>query len=259
MELEITFENNSVSKIPIDYQYYLSSWLYQVLSKGDENYAKFLHDTGYKTNINNKVFKLFCFSNLHLTDFKIADNNFVIRGNQLCFNARFFFFFALETFIQGLFTGERLQIKNGFNSMAQFPVIRVESKNIPQVTTTTKIKLMSPMVVAHKQNNGNDLYLSPEDGDFEQYFFTNLLDKYIAAGHNLKPEWANTKQAVTLIKPERMRSKLIKVGGEGNQTKVKGYLCELEVTAPAELIEIGLLAGFGKENAMGFGYGEVVK
>lgn len=258
MELEITFENVGTSVIPIDYQYYLSSWLYKVLSKGDEGYAKFLHDTGYKTNTNNKVFKLFSFSNLYLTDFKIENNAFVIKGNKIIFNTRFCVENALESFIKGLFTGESLQIKNGFNSMAQFPVVRVESKNIPSVSTTTKIKLLSPMVVAHKQKNGNDLYLSPKDGDFEQYFFTNLLDKYIAAGNNLKPEWATTIQKVTLLKPEKMRSKLIKVGGEGSQTKVKGYLCELKITAPTELIEIGLLAGFGKENAMGFGYGEVV-
>ena len=37
------------------------------------------------------------------------------------------------------------------------------------------------------------------------------------------------------------------------ETKIIGYLFDFEITAPPELIRLGMLAGFGGENAMGFG------
>ena len=43
------------------------------------------------------------------------------------------------------------------------------------------------------------------------------------------------------------------------QTKVRGYYYEFEIKAPAEIIEIGLNAGFGSMNALGFGFCEIIQ
>ena len=72
MELKITFSNpGNNTVIPIDYQYYLSSWMYKIINDGDAEYATFLHDTGYKVQSttsnddkafeSSRVFKLFNF------------------------------------------------------------------------------------------------------------------------------------------------------------------------------------------------------
>ena len=43
------------------------------------------------------------------------------------------------------------------------------------------------------------------------------------------------------------------------QTEVKAYWFDFELTAPKEIIELGLNSGFGSMNSVGFGCGEVVE
>ncbi len=33
--------------LPMDYQYYLSAWIYKILEKADREFARFLHSDGY--------------------------------------------------------------------------------------------------------------------------------------------------------------------------------------------------------------------
>lgn len=270
MELTLTFSNPGTNTpIPIDYQYYLSSWMYKVLSEGDAAYADFLHNTGYKVSSTtietpvkdtSRVFKLFNFSNLHIPKFKIDKDMLYVQSDHIMLKARFKVDTALENFIKGLFTGQNLKLKNGFNSMAEFAVTSVETSMIDINTDIIQLKALSPIVVSRKRSDGSDEYLSPDHEAYEQLFFHNLLGKYLAAGGQLKPEWHEAAQRFTLNTNKKVQSKLVSIT-KPNQApiKVKGYLYEFELQAPAELIEIALLAGFGKENAMGFGFGEVKK
>jgi CRISPR-associated endoribonuclease Cas6 len=274
MELKITFSNpNSNSNIPIDYQYFLSSWMYKVISEGDEKYAAFLHDTGYRasspsghgttmeapTTATSRVFKLFNFSNLHIPKFKIEKEILYIQSGTISLKARFKVDTALENFVKGLFTGQSLTIKNGFNRMAEFAITSVETSIIHAEEDTIQLKALSPIVVSKKRPDGSEEYLSPEHEEYEHLFFHNLLGKYTAAGGQLKSEWQDAVYSFKLNKNRKVQSKLISIS-KPNQApiKVKGYLFEFELQAPSELIEIGLLAGFGKENAMGFGFGGIV-
>jgi CRISPR/Cas system endoribonuclease Cas6 (RAMP superfamily) len=42
MELKLTFKNDNSkgTDIPIDYQYFVASWIYSIISKGDAEYEK---------------------------------------------------------------------------------------------------------------------------------------------------------------------------------------------------------------------------
>lgn len=55
-------------KLPINYQYPLSAAIYRILSKGDREYARFLHEEGY-----GKGYKFFTFSDLRLKNYIIKD------------------------------------------------------------------------------------------------------------------------------------------------------------------------------------------
>lgn len=270
MELKITFSNPTANTpIPIDYQYYLSSWMYKIISKGDEEYAGFLHDTGYRIPTSStietpslgrsRVFKLFNFSNLHIPKFKIDKDMLYVQNETISLKARFKVDRALENFIKGLFTGQSLTIKNGFNQMAEFAVTSVETDSIEFEETSLQLKALSPIVISKKRTDGSDEYLSPDHDDYEQLFFHNLLGKYMAAGGQLKPEWQDAVHTFRLNRNKKVQSKLISIT-KPNQTpiKVKGYLYEFELQAPSELIKMGLLSGFGKENAMGFGFGDKI-
>ncbi len=35
------------NKLPINYQYELSAWIYKVIALGDESYARWLHENGF--------------------------------------------------------------------------------------------------------------------------------------------------------------------------------------------------------------------
>lgn len=50
--------------LPMDYQYYISAWIYKVIGKADKEFARFLHDKGYGGS-ESKLYKLFCFSRLN--------------------------------------------------------------------------------------------------------------------------------------------------------------------------------------------------
>lgn len=271
MELKITFSNPTPNTpIPIDYQYYLSSWMYKIISKGDEEYAAFLHNTGYKTPSSSttldaptfgttRVFKLFNFSNLHIPKFRIEKDLIYIQNETISLKARFKVDKAVENFIKGLFTGQSLTIKNGFNQMAEFAVISVETDITKIEETALQLKALSPIVISKKRTDGTDEYLSPEHEEYEQIFFHNLLGKYMAAGEQLKPEWQDSVHSFRLNWNKKVQSKLISITKPNKSPiKVKGYLYEFELQAPSELIEMGLLAGFGKENAMGFGFGDKI-
>ncbi len=264
MELKITLQNPKPgTAIPMDYQYFLSSWMYNIMQKGNAEYADFLHNKGYNSSYaGNKFFKLFCFSNLLFSNYSknFEKSQFILNGDKLELVARFHIEEALETFVKGIFQGQQLSIKNGFNSMAKFDIINVEIDKVKVENNINKLVTLSPLVIGKKNAKGNDDYLSPLHEDFEELFFNNLIDKYLATGNILKPEWMFEQRGFKLLNPDNVRSKLITIkDGEKAETKVKGFTFTFEITAPPELIEIGLLGGFGKENAMGFGCCEIIK
>lgn len=262
MELNLTFQNNFSTAIPIDYQYYLSSWMYSVISQGDSQYASFLHDQGYKNNQNGKIFKLFSFSGLRLPEY-VTDrtrNQFYIKGRDIHMKARFKVDHAIESFVMGLFRDQTLKLKNGYNSMASFDVTSVETKKVEISDDRAIIRAITPIVIGRRNENGTETYISPLDEDYNDLFINNLFDKYIASGGTLKSEWQNLSPSFKVLYPDYIKSKLTTIKNDTKQeTKVKGWLFDFELVAPREIIEIGLLGGFGKECGMGFGFGEILK
>jgi CRISPR-associated endoribonuclease Cas6 len=264
MQLNLEFENTKSTAIPIDYQYYLSSWMYKVISRGDEAYADFLHNKGYLVpNKGQKHFKLFNFSNLIIAqqdrDIDFANNCIYITGKKFKLKARFKVDAAMEHFVSGLFNGESLQIKNGFNKMASFGVQHVAVEQVAVENDSISLKTLSPIVISKKRPDGSEEYLAPEHEDYEAIFFNNLLDKYIASGGNIDPNWHNATQHFSVIPTAPINSKLISITKPNMPPiKVRGFMYSFKLQAPAPILNIGLLGGFGKECAMGFGFGEVV-
>lgn len=60
IELEIVDPARNI--LPINYQYELGSWIYNVIRNGDPRFASWLHQRGYAGQ--KKSFRLFTFSNL---------------------------------------------------------------------------------------------------------------------------------------------------------------------------------------------------
>ena len=60
MRLRIKLKYKGQGIFPFNYNYYLSSAIYNLLNFGTPEFAKFLHDVGFKQG--NKTYKLFSFA-----------------------------------------------------------------------------------------------------------------------------------------------------------------------------------------------------
>jgi CRISPR-associated endoribonuclease Cas6 len=260
-------------KLLFNYQYPLQAWLYKLIRQADENYAQFLHNQGYSVPNSRKTFKHFTFSSLQITGAKPVrkGDTFIELGSESCsLIVSFFMDKAAEEFIIGLFQHQTMSLYNQ-KFQADFVVERVETLELPdfsllgQSQITRTFSTISPMVIAEKKD-GLDQYLSPADDAFARYFALNLIDRFssLQRAEGIKMD-AYAAQNIVKFKlisePERIKKRgfTVKEGKEHSQTKVIGYYnFSFEITALAELLEVGFLGGFGKECAMGCGCVEIL-
>ncbi len=251
-------ESNPV--LPVNYQYELSAWIYRVIRNADAEYAEFLHRRGHTTG--RKSFKLFCFSQLQVPKYRVEADRLHIQSPVISFITGFYLDRTAEEFIRGLFQDQQFRLGDRI-SQAAFSVETVEMRapRWPNTPGPVRIRLLSPLVIARKHPDDRpDEYLHPADHDFGPLLFLNLLDKYRAATGAEPPSWwAPARFGFRPVEPREPRSKLITIKtGTAAQTRVKGWMFDFELDAPAELLEVGVLAGFGRMNAEGFGCGVVV-
>ncbi|MBX2843373.1 MAG: CRISPR-associated endoribonuclease Cas6 [Flammeovirgaceae bacterium] len=264
MRFQLVFELEKGQVLPINYQYELSSWIYRVLHQGDESFADFLHSQGYKLG-ENKSFRLFTFSNFHFpkNHWKRIGDRIKLYCREISCTISFFVDEGAEKFIMGLFKDQYLSLGDQLNQ-AKMSVKRIEVQPIIVPSNTVQLTTKSPLVISKKRVDGSTEYLSPDASDYQAYFFSNLTEKYSAAmlsqEKELAPEIIQYQDYAIRItgRPPRKKGVTIKAHTKA-QNKVIGYLFDFELTAPIELIEFGLQAGFGKGNSQGFGCCEVVE
>lgn len=247
--------------IPVNYQYELSAWIYKVLQNADAEYAAFLHRRGYTTG--RKSFKLFCFSQLHAPRYRVEGDRLHLQSREVSFRIGFYLDRAAEEFVRGLFQEQQFRLGDR-TSQAGFTVQSVEMLPLllPDGPGPLRIRMRSPLVIGRKlPGERNDEYLAPGDPDFGRLLFLNLLEKYRAATGAEPPAYWDAAHFGFRVAPGREpRSKLIKIkSGTAAQTRVRGWMFDFEVDAPKELVELGLLAGWGRMNGEGFGFGEVLR
>jgi len=245
--------------LPVNYQYELSAWIYRVIQNADVEYAAFLHRQGYTTG--RKSFKLFCFSQLNIPRRTIEGDRLLIQSREMSFTIGFYLDRTAEEFVRGLFSQQQFSLGDRI-SRVQLAVQTVELRplQLPAVNQPVLIRSLSPIVVARKRpDNAPDEYLHPDDPDFGRLLFINLLDKYAAATGQAPPSWWDAGRFLFRPVGAAPKSKLITIkSGTAAQTKVKGWMFDFEVDAPRELLETGLLAGWGRMNGEGFGCGEII-
>ncbi len=245
--------------LPVNYQYELSAWIYRVIQNADTDYAAFLHRQGYTTG--RKSFKLFCFSQLNIPRRTIEGDRLLIQSREMSFTIGFYLDRTAEEFVRGLFSQQQFSLGDRI-SRVQLAVQTVELRpmQLPPGNQPVLIRSLSPIVVARKRpDNAPDEYLHPDDPDFGRLLFINLLDKYVAATGQAPPSWWDMGRFLFRPVGAAPKSKLITIkSGTAAQTKVKGWMFDFAVDAPRELLETGLLAGWGRMNGEGFGCGEII-
>lgn len=253
-KLKLTLTKNPqgivTRNLPINYQYELSSWIYRIINYGDSSFASWLHQQGYKTDVQ-KTFKLFAFSNLKIKEKKIEGDRLHILSDRASIEISFMPVEAIDTFVKGLFKEQEFSIGDAL-SRVWFKVSSVVSLTEPKFNETMQLRAVSPIFMDLRiTGRQHPLHMSPEDEPYAKLLFDNLNDKY-KAYKNTKFGFDTSKCAFRILSTPKRKVIAIKANTSA-ETKICGYLYDFEVTAPPELIRLGYYCGFGSSNSQGFG------
>ncbi|GAB3571447.1 CRISPR-associated endoribonuclease Cas6 [Spirosoma luteolum] len=248
--------------VPFNYAYRLSAFIYAVLADADRQYADFLHGQGY-TYSSTRRFKLFTFSDLIMPGARVdvQAGGLWVNSPHIEWVVSFYVDKAAQHFIMGLFQDQRCVIATP-KHRAEFLIERVESVPVDIGSTTVRLRTLSPVVIAEKDERGLDQYLHPTDDRFGSLLCTNLLAKWgsipVAAS---VAEYGDDALTYRFM-PGRLernaaqpKSRLVTIKEDSRaETRVRGYYgFQFELSGPTDLLELAVLAGVGRYNAEGFG------
>lgn len=247
-----------------NYNYLVMGWLYRTLEAADPDYARFLHQEGYRAEGNEKRFKLLTFSPFYFRNMKnqyavIQSKGLEIYADTLFIDLSFYVPQAAESFILGVFQNQTMHIYNERFS-AKFLIKQIETLAEPIFEESMIYRANAPMLIEKRtENKKYGDYISPTDVDFAKLFTINLADKYLnATGQQIDYQ---TIRFELVSKSEEIKSKKIEIKEKSNEaTELRGfYNFDFRLIAPPDVQRCGYFSGFGRYNAEGLGMVEVNK
>lgn len=255
MRIKLTLNRTTKQRmLPMDYQYYISAWIYKVLYKADKEFAEFLHQKGYGKS-DTKLYKRFCFSRLNFGKPKLWTEKklFEIRKDDIELQLSFDVPEIASNFVKGLFMEQEFYLGDRFNGI-DFKVMRVETLPEPVFNETMLYRLQSPWVVSLKtEDRKHAKYLKPEDDGFMEYSIKHLTEKF----KNTRNKEISPKQLQFIPNESYKRSGFKIKDGTKGQTRVVGNIFEFKLTAPVELHQLIWNAGCSEKSSSGFGWVEL--
>jgi CRISPR-associated endoribonuclease Cas6 len=244
------------SILPCNYQYPLAATIYHILSRADTDYARFLHNEGYRVPGSLKAFKLFTFSDLR-TPFNIISDRLHLLTSRaellICFHLPK----AAENFIKGLFVNRDIELADK-KSKAFFTITTVETVAYPlndDPVQEVLLNPLSPLVCGWKNERGNYDYLAPDDNRYPQVLLQNWKEKY-ASLHGWRDDQDMQDAAIRILyyaNPPKSRLVTIKANSDA-ETRIRGFVnFRLKAHGKKEALELLLNSGVGLYNAMGMG------
>lgn len=239
MRVYLKLKFNGELVLPIQYNYVIQAVILKWL--GEENYQKFIHDTGYE--FNNRKFKLYSFSRLQG---RYAINN---KSKKIIFfdEVGLLLTSADDKFLTYLVNN--IISNSSINILYQ--EVWVDQINCihKELGEKEKIYTKSPVVVYSTLNNGDKkktYYYNPVEKEFSELVRKNLINKY-AAAHGEEPENSNFK--IVPINHKNIKESIVLYKG----IVIKGYSGEFLMEGSKELTNLAYNAGIGSKNSQGFG------
>ncbi|ODN29653.1 CRISPR-associated endoribonuclease Cas6 [Fervidobacterium thailandense] len=236
MQALFTLEFDNL-RIPRHYNHIIQAVIFKML---EENYAKFLHDNGFRYG--KRSYKLFTFSKLY-GDF-IEDR----KTNELIYtkSARLYVACAddlfFEYFIQRAFSNNELKIHRQPVYITHASLILNDFSS----NTKTIVKSVSPVTVYSTKVLNNEkkvYYYSPSEPEFFERLTQNLRRKYISF-------YGTEPQGEIRIEPVGTYKKAV-VNYKGAYITAWNGLFKL--SGSGTLIKFALDTGLGSKNSQGFG------
>lgn len=237
MRIIIELASDYEIKMPLSYNYYIQSLIYNLIS--NKTYADFLHNKGYEYR--NRTFRLFSFSRLEgdfVLDKETKILNFTKKQIRLSITS------PSEKFIK--YVGETLLLKNEvslWENTLSVESVKFENNHID--TNKVQFYTKTPIVVSSTLASGQTIFYSPLDYCFEDRIKSNILKKYNAFyGTTLDDIDLNIK-----VLSHRPKKKVVRY----KKMIINGYMCELEFSGDAKILDFIYSASLGEKNSQGFG------
>ncbi|MFA7449194.1 MAG: CRISPR-associated endoribonuclease Cas6, partial [Weeksellaceae bacterium] len=162
---------------------------------------------------------------------------------------------AAEKFIIGLFNNQEAYIGDQFNGL-ELTVSQVERLPDPEISRTMVYRAISPVVVSRlSEGDQYAQYLSPEEPGYSDLLRNHFVTKYGTVPH-ADPLPERFEFNFRLMSDPR--SKLVTMKPyTPQQSKLRGYIYDFELTAPAEIHRLLLASGMAEKGSMGFGWCEI--
>jgi len=248
MRLKLSFHSEINSEIPVNYNYILTSAVYNYLAKADKKYSSKLH------NLNS--YKFFTFGWLQIEKKKIERDLIKILSDKILWYVSSPSKEFINTFANGIMKIGFLQVRNTFFELQQIEVL-------PEVEIKSEMKFicLSPIVVRTKKYYNGELvkyYYKPEDDQKEivEKIKNNLVKKY-KSFYNSDIE---DNIDITFDQNYLPKSKVLVHYIKGNlDIKIPAIMCPFVVKGNKELIKFGYECGFGELNSAGFGMVKILE
>lgn len=254
MRLKITLNRTTKQRmLPMDYQYYISAWIYKVLKHSDEAYASFLHEEGYGTNPKRR-YKLFCFERLNFGKPKLWKEKklFEISSDKIELKVSFDMEDAATNFIKGLFMEQEFYLGDRFNGI-DFKVVGVEALTMPEFKRNEQYRTITPWVVSTKQEEIKSAkYIRANELAFVPQAIKHLVDKFNYTQESKSKVSVNDIDII--LNKEFKRSGYLIKPGTKVETRIVGNLLNFELIAPIEIHKMIWNTGICEKSSSGFGW-----
>lgn len=240
MRVVFRFENKKEITLPLHYNYYVESAIYNSLSP---QLSEFLHKYGFI--MGKRKFKMFTFSRI-LGPYKIFNNSIKFYGRASLIVSS-----PVERFIVELVNGV---MKRGRFQIGQstLKIANVYFPKTPEFKDKVFARTISPITVystLFTTNGSKKVYFySPFEEEFNELISSNAIKKISFLSKR------KIKKGLEL-KPIKMREVILNYKG----TIVKGWSGIFVLTGPVSLIKVTYDAGLGSKNSEGFGMYEIIK
>lgn len=270
MRLKISLKPIEHSPLfPANYNYPISALIYSLLKSASPEHSEFLHDEGY--TISGKAYKLFTFAVEFSRTPDFRDNAIYVGDNKIFLHISSPPSTNLISQLCSLnLTDKSIEVV-GDNIFSELKIIRAETYQLNEIGNRVKVKLRSPIVIAKGKylenvNRTQEDYLTYESNidDINKILNDNLFNKYaLIFNRNYTDAPLEFKWDHDYVKRRMNHSKsftrLIRITKDLQRPiDIRGNMIPFYLEGEKELIKVGLEAGFGSKNSMGFGFGDIV-